>query len=1002
MEGRADERRGTGPGKVPLIGRQDVLQVLTESLEATATGAFQLLAFAGDPGAGKTRLLTELAAVASAGEMLVLSGRAAEFEQQMPFAALVDAIDDHLEGHRPSLAPEAVPLLAAVFPALTPAAAATGAAGFAPHDDGAPGRVARYQLHRAVRHLLEVLASDTGLVLLLDDLHWADEASVELLDYLMRHPPRARVLVAMSYRPAQVSPRLATLVNSANEHGSTIPVNPLSAAEVEEFLGPQISRSRRRALYKASGGNPFYLEALARMEQTGTPGGEETPELWGAVPEMRDLMELPPAVRSALQMELGSLGQTALLVAQAAAVAADEFEPGIAAVGAELPEQEALAGLDELVARDIVRPAAAGRFRFRHPLVRHVAYGSAAAGWRLGAHTRIAHHLTALGAPATLRAHHVERSAGYGDQAAVATLVEAAREVGPQAPGTAAHWLESALRLLPEVPAAGTAADGDGASDDGEQISRLGLLMELVHVQTVSGRLSEGRETARELVRLLPADDHARRARAVQLCAVIERQLHRHQEARALVLDELHRMPDPQAAPAVLLRVRLVADRLMRVDIRGAQAVLDHIPDEGGDWQPGLKEAVASLRVLPAYAGLRIPEAIQHAEAADRVLTAAPDGSLAECLDTLPWLCWTEVMMGRYDDALRHLDRIIDIARATGQASFITYMLTARARACRELGRLPEAARAAEEATEVSRMMRSSEGLVFGLTQQSLAAGQAGDLDQALLFGEEAVRADPGSGESWGASARYALGVAMVASGQVDAGVDTLMEACGDPAAPMLDPAVLLDCAELMAKISADRGRQKEAHTWAEIADGIAHPMLQSATGIARLAGAHAAREEDSELAARLAVEAAEALRSVGRRIDAGRADMLAGITHHAAGRSEQAREALRAAAATFEDCGATSLHAQALREQRRAGIRVSTRPGTGSRGETPFGLSPREYEVAVLVADGCTNQQIAGKLFLSVRTVETHLSRVFSKLGVGSRVGVATVMNRNSGDQGP
>lgn len=112
----------------------------------------------------------------------------------------------------------------------------------------------------------------------------------------------------------------------------------------------------------------------------------------------------------------------------------------------------------------------------------------------------------------------------------------------------------------------------------------------------------------------------------------------------------------------------------------------------------------------------------------------------------------------------------------------------------------------------------------------------------------------------------------------------------------------------------------------------------------------------------------------------------------------------MRAAAEIFESCGMRGLHAQAVREQRRLGVRVPAatgragapaRNGKGPRRDLPFGLSPREHEIALLVAEGCSNQQIAERLFLSVRTVETHLSRVFAKIGVSSRVGVATAMNR-------
>ncbi|MFI0348825.1 AAA family ATPase [Actinomadura sp. 9N407] len=1014
MQGRADRNTGGLTTGVPLVGRRGALRVLDQALDFAIDGSFRFLALSGDPGAGKTRLLGELAAAGAARKLPVLTGRAAEFEQQMPFGALVDALDDQLEECRPALDPATARLLSTVFPALT----GTGAGATVGNAPGSPqaqseisGRsatseaaaegsgalgVARYQLHRAVRHLLEELAAEQGLVLVLDDVHWADDASIELLGYLVRHPPRARVLIGVAYRPAQASPRLATLVDVAGEHGVSVAADPFTPAEVEQFLGPRVGRSRCQALYEASGGNPFYLEALARKEGTGeaAPADDSGTERWGGLPDLGEITDLPPAVRSALQVELSGLHETALLVARAAAVAADEFEPALAAAGAELPEAEALAALDDLVARDVVRPASPGRFQFRHPLVRHVVYGSAAAGWRLAAHARIARYLADLGAPATLRAHHVERSARYGDRSAIATLVEAARTVAPQAPATAAHWLEAALRLMPEDPE-GPDAGGD---DDPARPRRIRLLSELAHAQTVSGRLVEGRETARTLLRLLPTGDHARRARAVQMCAVIERQLHRHQEARALVLDELHRIPDPQAPAAVLLRVRLIADRLMRNDIRGAQAVLDRMPDNGPGWEPGLALAVASLRVLPAYATGRVADAAGYAEAADRLFAAAPDSHIAEALDTFPWFCWTEIMMGRYDDALRHIERSTAVARSTGQASYITYLLNARARAFTLLGRLDEAADAAEEATETARLLRSGEALVFGLTQQCLVATWSGDHDKALLAGRDAVAGDLGAGEWWGAMARYARAVALVNAGRHDEGSAALLEACGDASDPRLDPSTLLSCAELLAWTESCR-KEGDPARWAHIADALGTLGTPADTGLIRLARAHAARPDDPRRAAQLATEAGALLAGAGRRVEAGRAELAAGLAHQAAGERDPARERLRAAAALFEACGAKALTAQTVREQRRLGVRVAG-PRRGGGGTEPFGLSPREYEIASLVAQGCTNQQVAEKLFLSVRTVETHLSRVFGKLGVTSRVGVATALNARSGDR--
>lgn len=972
MNGRVRQTPFVTP---PLVGRRDVLRTFDESLDAASGGAFQFLGVVGEPGAGKTRLLGELVTAARRRELPALWGRAAEFENLMPFGVVVDALDDHLESVAGSLCDRlgaaSTRLLATVFPSLS--AELPG--------DPDPGTdlsgLARYRLYRTVRHLLGELASPDGLVLILDDVHWADDTSIELLDHLARHPPRGRVLVAVAYRPAQASPRLAALAETAVEtlggHGRRISVDPLDENEVAELLGPQVGRARRRALYEASGGNPFYLEALVRSQAPIAGGGEDG--------------ELPRAVGAALKVELSGLSATTLLVAQAAAVSADEFEPALLAVAGQVSEDVALKALDEMVARDVVRPApSAGRFRFRHPLVRHTAYGSAAPGWRLAAHARIAGHLARLGAPPNLRAHHVARSARFGDESAIRTLVDAARAVALQAPATAAHWLQAALRLMPEE-----AGPGDGDQATGALPSRLELGLELALVQTVSGRAAEGRETAWRLLRLLPADDYARRARAVQLCAVMERQLGRLHEARAIVLDELRRIPDPHASAAVVLRVRLVADRLMRVDTRGAQAVLDLMPESAPDWSTGLELAVASMRPLPAYGDGRISEAFRYVEAADRLFSAVSDDDLAECLDAVAFLCWAEVLMGRYDDALRHLDRSVATARSTGQSYILAYMLAARARALTMQGRLAEAGIAAEEAAEVGRLISSGESLGFALTQQCLVASWSGDHDAALRHGDEAVRHDSGSGEWWAAMARYARAMALLNAGRPEEGAAAILEACSDA---LLDPGTLVACSEALAHVDAARGRPDDALKWADVAAEFGHPELDTDKGLVRLARAHALLGREPAAAAQAATDAAELLLAAGRRTEAGRARLVAGLAYVEAGRRGPARDRLRAAAEIFEACGARSLHAHTVREQRRLGVRVPA-PGGGVRGGGPHGLSPREREVGLLVADGCTNQQIAEKLFLSVRTVETHLSRVFAKLGVTSRVGVATALNR-------
>ncbi|QXJ20374.1 AAA family ATPase [Actinomadura graeca] len=976
MEGRTT-RQGTAPGNgVPLVGRRSVLREFEEALDAAASASFRFLALVGEPGAGKTRLLSELSAAADARKLSLLSGRAAEFEQEMPFGAIVDALDDHLEDHFPDLNPATVRLLAPVFPALS-TVLGDGLPGAAPGGGPETTPVARYQLYRAVRHLLEELAAPSGLVLIVDDVHWADDATIELLDHLVRHPPRARVLIALAYRPAQASARLAALVQASVQAvgGHRLSVEPLTESEVAELLGPQVSGARCRELYKASGGNPFYLEALARSREpltAGEPGGD-----------------LPPAVRAALQLELSGLSPNALLIAQSAAVAADEFPPLLAAAAAEVGEETALAALDELVARDIVRPRAE-RFRFRHPLVRHAAYRSAAAGWRLAAHGRIAAYLTEIGAPAAVRARHIERSGRAGDRVAIATLVEAARAFATQAPATAAHWLQSALRLMPE-----TRPETPLPAEPGGPVlpSRLELMMELAQVQTVGGHLTEGRETARNVLKMLPEDDYERRARAARLAALMERQLDRPHEARALLLDELRRMPDPRSPAAVPLRMRLVAERMMRIDFRAAQAVLDLMPDDSEDWEPGLKLAVAALRPMPALAAGRIEDALRYLEAAGVLVDAAPDEHLAEWMDAIAWLCWASTFMGHFLSAADRFQRAVTVARATGQLYIVTNLRAGQARAYGMLGRLEEAAGAAEEAVEEARLLNSGQQLVFALTQQSLVAGWSGDDDSALRLAEEAIEIGAGVGEWWGSMARYARAMALIGLGRPDDAAGAVQAAFGGP----LDQRTHLSLCETMAGLEAGRGRADEAMEWVKRTEGFVIPGMEAHNALAHLARAHALQLTDPAEAAREALTAAEMFETAGHQIETGRARLRAGTAYAEADDRAAAREQLRTAAGIFSGCGARTLHAQAVREQRRIGVRVPTKGGRSSG--LPGGLSKREYEVATLVVEGCSNSQIAERLFVSIRTVETHLSHIFAKFGVNSRVGVVSALTRTEAD---
>ena len=186
-----------------LVGRPAELDAFDGLLAALDGGSPAAVTIVGEPGIGKTRLLAELAARAEARGQLVLAGSASELERDLPFWVFVDALDEYAEGLDPrrleQLDETARTELAHVFPSLS---ALGNGGGVALQDE-------RYRTHRAVRDLLETLAAGKPLVLILDDLHWADSGTIELLGALLRRLPSAPVLLAMAMRPRQTPGRLA-------------------------------------------------------------------------------------------------------------------------------------------------------------------------------------------------------------------------------------------------------------------------------------------------------------------------------------------------------------------------------------------------------------------------------------------------------------------------------------------------------------------------------------------------------------------------------------------------------------------------------------------------------------------------------------------------------------------------------------------------------------------------------------------------------------------------
>jgi predicted ATPase len=362
-----------------LIGRERELGALARTLERLAGGETALVELVGEPGIGKTRLLGELSAQAERRGCLVLGGRATEFERDAPYGLWVDAAESYLQSLDAArlgrLAGSGLAALAVALPA------------FADVLGGPAPPAERYLVHRAMRSLLERLATSRPLVVCLDDVHWADPASLELVAALARRPPERAVLLAVAYRQGQAPEALVAALGDAARaaRAERLAPAPLSQAEAAALWGGAVTPE----LYELSGGNPFYLEQLARARPDGGVAARLGPGGAG----------IPAAVAAALAGELDALPGAARRVLEAAAVAGEPFEPDLVADVADLSEDRTLVALDALLELALIRPTSVPRrFAFRHPVIRHAVYAAAPGAWRLGAHARAAAALERHGA----------------------------------------------------------------------------------------------------------------------------------------------------------------------------------------------------------------------------------------------------------------------------------------------------------------------------------------------------------------------------------------------------------------------------------------------------------------------------------------------------------------------------------------------------------------------------------------------------------------------------
>ena len=969
-----DALRGGGVHDA-LVGRASELGVIDRELDGIARGRAQAIAFVGEPGVGKSALIGETCRRAAAAGLTVLAGRGTEFEREVPFGTLVSALDGPFAERGAEwleeLTSERLACLTSVFPSLSGLRS--------PGVDAPPPQ--GHRLHDAVRAALGAFSQEP-VVLVLDDVHWSDRASVEMLVHLLRRPLRGGVLVVIAYRGAEAPPILRRTVAAAARDGdiSEIDVVPLSQAESDEILDDRLSAGRRRALFLESGGNPFYLTELARAADHQEAGAEGVDAGEEHKPE-----DVPAAIVSAIEHEIAARSVDAQALAEAAAIVGDPFGLEVAGQVAELTPAEAALALDELAAAGLVRAAdGARRYLFRHPIVRRAVYESVGVGSRADAHGRAAEALERSGGSLPARAHHVERSARPGDLRAVELLCSAAEATAPLAPAAAARWFSSAAELLP---------------DDADPDRRAGVLVSLALTLTRIGRVAQARTTlTRALPRFSAESEPAAHGSMVSTIAQVDHMVGRHRDARTLLEDGIRRQIDTTSSSRALLHTDLAMNRWLANDLYSLLEAAGSARAFARDAEDRLSHAAACALEAAARADRgELEGALTLVDESAGLVDAWSDATVAGRIETLLVLGHAELSVGRALAAVRHLDRGADILRAGGRGAWSALMDSQLAIARLRCGDLDGAASASADALNAACIDHPQLEL-RALSVRAWVHTVSGDLGRAIGYGEQAVAladGEPHSVFSW--SAHGCLARACLEAGEPARARELILARGGGAGLDETPHGERPQWLAMLALADLADGKLAAAAQWVEAGEAaaVAFP-LGAATAEARLARAHLELAGGCPaVAAALADDAHDLFRAESVPVEAARAATLAGRAKSRSGLQDAAIEQLRYAQAELDRCGALRYRDEAAREL-RASVSGSVRRGrTKVGGEALGSLSNRELEVAGLVARGMSNREIAAELFLSTKTIETHLRRIFDKLGISSRASLAVAVER-------
>jgi DNA-binding CsgD family transcriptional regulator len=906
-----------------IVGRDEELGVLEALLGAgPAEPGPWAVALEGEAGIGKSTLWREVVDAARARGVRVLAARPAESEQTFAYAGLGDLLD----GLLPDLLAELTP----------PQRRALEVALLVGDETGGPAD--QHALGVAVRSSLQLLSEDR-LVVAIDDLQWLDAPTARVLAFAVRRLPETPLHLVWTRRVAgRAAPSPVEEALDADRL-RRIEVGSLSVGAIHRIVTSRYDRPLPRPtllrLYEISGGNPFYALELVRAL-----GDEE------ATRDPTRPLPVPERLEELLATRLAAFtGPTRDALV-------------LAAADARLTVRQLRAlGLDPVVLEPAVAERVVERsedaIRFTHPLLASVLDHGLSPTERQRAHRRLA----SVAEEPLARARHLALSADGPDAGLASQLERAATAAAASGtPIVAAELGEHALRLTP--------------SAGGVDLDRRAAAVARAHL--ASGEAARARTLAAELV--ARSASGLERARALLLVADAEAE--DIQRSIALLEEALREASADAALQATIhqqlsLAIRFTSGlRVAEGHARAAVELADMVADDA------LRaSARASLALVRFNAGEA--DALELAESAEELASRLPEADRRDAPFVLAHVLVWSHRLDRARDLLERLHAVWSDRDERLSANALWYLSLVELRA--GSFRLAEDYAWRCHALTVQYATEGDES-PQDVFMRVLAAAHLGDLEQARELAVSGLRrAARHASQLMGPPA--ALGMVELWRGDVEAAVALFSSAeeiadAGDHGEPSMSWWRAEQVEALLALGRIDDAAER-LDAWKAAGRRLDRPWVVAQA--VRCSGLVASARGDLDGAARLLEEAIAAHEAVRDPFGRGRALLALGTVLRRAKQKRDARGALEAAVAVFEETGAAGWAERAREELARIGGRT-----------TSGGLTPSERRVADLVAQGRTNAEVASALFLSQRTVASHLTHVYAKLGVRSRTELA------------